>query len=456
MNNITGDRGRLLMKLNDNSGFRTLGAGTILENNYKILSVLGDGGFGITYKGFDIRHNTEVAIKEYFPHEFAYRTMPSKEGPIDYTIYPLQSAQEAFANGKEHFLREATVLKNLEHLPSIVSVIDILKTNCTIYIVMEYIDGITLQNYVQNNGALSYQELLPLMLPIIKDLQQVHESGLIHRDISPDNLILGMDNQLHLIDFGSSTHFYSTGKHATTVFLKSGYAPPEQYLENGKQGPWVDVYGLCATMYMALTRIQPPDSLNRLQTAKLPALTENSDVPRNLSNIIEKGMSLKIADRYPSMTVLYEEITKHAKLHRTNKWFYLTAILIAGAGLVFLYCISHWAQQKTPVPSGGTVTEISEDANTTSENTRSTPEDTAPANVDTTEKKKRPEKATTETATKTTTETTTTATTEASTKTTTETTTQTKTKQTTQEKSTSSSYEVLPMEEDEYDVFSID
>ena len=342
------------MKHNNDNGFRALPVGTILENNYKILSVLGDGGFGITYEGFDILHKTEVAIKEYFPHEFAYRAIPSTTETVNYTIYPLQSTQKTFETGKAHFLREAIVLKNLEHLPSIVSILDILESNGTIYIVMEYIEGITLENYVQNNGALSYQELLPMILPIIKDLQQIHEKGLIHRDISPDNLILGIDNRLHLIDFGSSTHFYNTDKAATTVFLKSGYAPPEQYLKNGKQGPWVDVYGLCATMYLALTRIQPPDSLNRLQQEHLPSLTANSDTPRGLACIIEKGMSLKIADRYPSMSVLYNEIKKHTDRTKSQKRLPLLALVtlitsLSCLCLAWLVIQSNTSESATPV-----------------------------------------------------------------------------------------------------------
>lgn len=430
------------MKQDNNNGFRTLPTGTILENNFKILSVLGDGGFGITYEGFNLLHKTKVAIKEYFPHEFAYRAIPSMGDTVNYTIYPLQSAQKEFETGKIHFLREATVLKNLEHLSSIATVLDILETNGTIYIVMEYIDGITLQNYVQNNGELSYQELLPMILPIIKDLQQIHERGLIHRDISPDNLILGMDNQLHLIDFGSSTHFYNTGKQSTTVFLKSGYAPPEQYLKNGKQGPWIDVYGLCATIYMALTRIQPPDSLNRLQAEKLPSLTTNSDVPRSLANIIEKGMSLKIADRYPSMAVLYKAITEHTHIHKPNKWFYLITLLIFSIGLFILSFIWHPMKSNSPVPdndipvsSEETTTasterdSTSEEPDTTSTDTRETTEDFLSPSEDTTT---------------------------ASTVSTENRPVNTTAKQTKKEKDTSSSYNVLPLEEDEYQVLPLE
>lgn len=438
------------MKHNNDNGFRTLPSGTILENNYKILSVLGDGGFGITYKGFDILHKTEVAIKEYFPHEFAYRAMPSTSDTVNYTIYPLQSSQKIFETGKEHFLREATVLRNLEHLASIVTVLDILKTTGTIYIVMEYIEGITLQNYVQNNGALSYQELLPMMLPIMKDLQQIHESGLIHRDISPDNLILGMDNRLHLIDFGSSTHFYNTGKSVTTVFLKSGYAPPEQYLKNGKQGPWIDVYGLCATMYMALTRIQPPDSLNRIQADNLPSLITNSDAPRSLAKIIEKGMSLKIADRYPSMSSLYKEIMGHTKIKQSHNLLYSIALLIIVIGLFILYIIGHPVQSNAPEPTGTVPANISsEESDSNSTNQDSTPEasdittevsgtaskesDTATEDSGTTSNKTENTAATNKNNPKNDT-----------------------TEQSTKAKDSNSSYKVLPIEEDEYHVLPIE
>ncbi|MDD6070783.1 MAG: hypothetical protein PUC12_08210 [Clostridiales bacterium] len=212
------------------------------------------------------------------------------------------------------------------------------------------------------------------------------------------------------------------------MFLKSGYAPPEQYLKNGKQGPWVDVYGLCATIYMALTRIQPPDSLNRLQAEKLPPLTANSDIPRSLANIIEKGMSLKIADRYPSMTVLYKAITEHTPIHKTKKYFYLFALLIFSIGLLILYFISQPLQSNLTASSND-IPVSSEESGATSKLSgeatdapHSTSEETTTSAATTTESQP----------------------------------VNTTTKQAKKEKNTGFSYNVLPIEEDEYQVLPIE
>lgn len=283
----------------------TLPSGTELPHNYIVNKILGEGGFGITYSGTLSLTGDKVAIKEYFPNGLAHR-----EHNTDGThpIVPFFGMEDAFEKGRQHFINEASILKEFQNLNSIVSVKDVIETNGTVYLVMEYIDGITLKQYVKENGALSFQELLPLMKPVLQALIQVHKQGLIHRDISPENLMIGIDNQLHLIDFGAASIENGHENKTMTVILKSGYAPPEQYLSDGKQGAWTDIYALCATMYMTLTGFAPPESIRRIQQEELPSLAEHADISSWQAATIEKGMSLTAADRFQNMESLYQAL----------------------------------------------------------------------------------------------------------------------------------------------------
>lgn len=283
----------------------TIPLGTELPHNYIVNKILGEGGFGITYSGTLSLTGEKVAIKEYFPNGLAHR-----EHNTDGThpIVPFFGMEDAFEKGRQHFINEASILKEFQNLNSIVSVKDVIETNGTVYLVMEYIDGITLKQYVKENGALSFQELLPLMKPVLQSLIQVHKQGLIHRDISPENLMIGIDNQLHLIDFGAASIENGHENKTMTVILKSGYAPPEQYLSDGKQGAWTDIYALCATMYMTLTGFAPPESIRRIQQEELPSLAEHADISSWQAAAIEKGMSLNAADRFQNMESLYQAL----------------------------------------------------------------------------------------------------------------------------------------------------
>lgn len=293
------------MKPTDTLASHILSPGTELAHNYIIEKILGEGGFGITYSGTMKLTGEKVAIKEYFPNGLAHRERNAKDEPC---IIPFYSMEDAFEKGRQHFINEASILKEFHNLNSIVSVKDVLETNGTVYLVMEFIDGITLKQYVKENGALSFQELLPLMKPVIQSLIQVHKQGLIHRDISPDNLMIGIDNQLHLIDFGAASIENGHDEKTMTVILKSGYAPPEQYLSDGKQGAWTDIYALCATMYMTLTGFAPSESIRRIQRDELPPLAEHADITSWQAAAIEKGMSLTSADRFQNMESLYQAL----------------------------------------------------------------------------------------------------------------------------------------------------
>jgi len=293
------------MKAVDAQPSHILGEGTVLPHNYIIEKILGEGGFGITYSGTFTTTGERVAIKEYFPTGLAHRVY--NDEPC-YQVVPLYGMKDAFEKGRRHFLNEASILKEFQNLNSIVSVKDVIEANGTVYLVMEYIDGITLKQYVKENGALSFAELLPLVKPVIQALIQVHKKGLIHRDISPENLMVGIDNQLHLIDFGAASIENCHDDKTMTVILKSGYAPPEQYLSDGKQGAWTDIYALCATMYMTLTGFAPSESIRRIQNDDLPPLAEHADISSWQAAAIEKGMKINAAERFQNMESLYQAL----------------------------------------------------------------------------------------------------------------------------------------------------
>lgn len=277
---------------------------TLLNHVYVVEEILGEGGFGITYGGYHKETGDHVAIKEYFPHNIAVRT--TQDGVFWLRPFPEKKTDE-YKKGLKRFLGEARILNELQYLDSIVSVYDFFEENGTAYIVMEYIEGLTLGKYIEENGTLPFPELLQLMSSVIHSLSEIHSKGLIHRDISPDNLILGTDNKLHLIDFGASCK--NTANTPGTVILKAGYAPPEQYLSGGRIGAWVDVYALCATMYFALTGKSPSEAIQRLEQDSLAPLAVPDDLLPWQRAAIEKGLQLRSANRFHDMEELYYALT---------------------------------------------------------------------------------------------------------------------------------------------------
>lgn len=280
------------------SGKRALSVGTILMERYRINKTLGEGGFGITYEATQLDIDRKVAIKEYFPASYATR----ENADLDQNLHIFLTETESYEHGMQRFLQEAELLKSVQYLDGIVSVMDCFSCNRTAYIVMEYVEGITLKRYIQENGCLEYGELLELLLPVMKSLHCIHRQGLLHRDISPDNLLIGLDNRARLIDFGAADMMDAKNKKEMTVILKAGYAPPEQYLADGRQGPWTDVYALAAMMYMAFTGNTPVTAIARLQE-KTPILWDQSGLHLTAwqRHVIETGMELKISDRYKNV-----------------------------------------------------------------------------------------------------------------------------------------------------------
>lgn len=274
--------------------------GTILMDRYMVGRVLGEGGFGITYIGCDLRLELRVAIKEYFPTDKAMRNTKIS---LDISSY-VGTASAGYEEGKVRFLNEARTMARMDKQPEIVSVRDFFEDHNTAYIVMEYVNGTTFKELVsQRGGRIPPEELLPMMEPLFAALSSMHQLGLIHRDISPDNLMLEK-GALRLLDFGCARES-ARGTETMTIALKHGYAPIEQYQHKG-QGPWTDVYALSATIYYCLTGKTPPQSLDRLCEDELI-------LPRKLGiSITERqekallyGMGIRPRRRFQSVEELH-------------------------------------------------------------------------------------------------------------------------------------------------------
>lgn len=284
----------------------TLPSGTILNQKYRISSMLGEGGFGITYAAYDTESGDKVAIKEYFPAGLATREY---QDGIPYVSHFHGQLEISFKKGLKRFQNEAAALKTFHNLSNLISIEAVFEENGTAYFVMEYIEGITLKHFIEQNGPLFFDELFPLMVPILEALDKIHKKGIIHRDISPDNLMLSDDNQLHLIDFGAFSLENPNETKTMTVILKAGYAPPEQYLSDGKVGAWTDVYGICATIYMALTGSAPQEAIRRIQKDTLKPPYPNAVIRQWQSDALMKGLALDIPKRFCSVEKLYDALT---------------------------------------------------------------------------------------------------------------------------------------------------
>ncbi len=276
-----------------------LSPGSILADRYQVGRVLGSGGFGITYLAYDMKLEIAVAVKEYLPRMFASR----KEGDTTVLIHS-EGEKEDYLHYLEGFLDEARLLAKFNHESGIVSVIDFFKQNETAYIVMFYVNGITLEEYLkQQGGRIPYGKAVEILSDVMASLSKVHAAGLIHRDISPDNICITLDNQVKLLDFGAARLFVGREKETVSVLLKHGYAPLEQYSSlNHDQGPWTDVYALGATLYRMIAGVVPESVFERLQGHELSRLTAlGVDIPAHAERVIRKALSVKWNERYPDV-----------------------------------------------------------------------------------------------------------------------------------------------------------
>ncbi|WP_225903866.1 protein kinase domain-containing protein [Anaerocolumna chitinilytica] len=273
--------------------------GSVLNGQYIVGRVLGQGGFGITYLALDYQLELKVAIKEYLPDGMAVR-LP---GTTLVSVYEGEGKQENFNYGADRFLDEARVLAKFIGHKNIVSVKSYFRENNTAYFVMDYIEGINFKNYIKNQGGkISYDDALRILLPVMEALADVHKEGVIHRDVTPDNIYISKNNEIKLLDFGSARYSLGDKSRCLDVILKAGYAPKEQYIRKGKQGPFTDIYSLAVCFYASITGYLPPEALERIENDEIiPIATRGIHIPYYMENAIMKGLEVNAQDRFQSM-----------------------------------------------------------------------------------------------------------------------------------------------------------
>ncbi len=293
---------------------RALKPMSILNGKYLIGKVLGEGGFGITYLGLDLVLNHKVAIKEFFPPQLASRNVYESNNQ-KITVISGETA-EIFKMCLKRYEAEAQCLAKIESLPGIVRVLNFFYENNTAYMVMEYIPGETLKKYRERNSSrIHWKKAMEFLRPIIKSLSILHSNSIIHRDISPDNIMITDEGNLVLIDFGTAVEIDEDDK-SKAIELKRGYAPPEQYSSHGNQGPWTDVYEVCATLYYLISGEVLPDAMAISQNdAKITPLSNfDATIPASVENAILMGLNTDIKSRIQNMDELYDYLYNGRKV----------------------------------------------------------------------------------------------------------------------------------------------
>ncbi|MDR1814679.1 MAG: SUMF1/EgtB/PvdO family nonheme iron enzyme [Tannerella sp.] len=271
---------------------KELTAGTVLQQGkYTIERVIGSGGFGITYYA---RHNVfghNYAVKEFFISGYCVRNTANK------TVMLQGMTDDVYGKYLQKFIDEAGTLARLDH-PNIVKVTDIFRENGTAYIVMNFIEGRTLQKLVDRQGRLPYETAVNYIAQIAEAVDYIHSRNILHRDIKPENIIITPDNRAVLLDFGSAREFVHDKTQMHTSILTPGYAPPEQYSNTSRKGAYSDIYSLGATFYFALTATMPTDAAARSFETLPEPKTLVPNIPDEANHTIMKAMQTKPEDRY--------------------------------------------------------------------------------------------------------------------------------------------------------------
>jgi len=277
--------------------------GTLLQNTYLVGRALGQGGFGITYIGWDMQLQRRVAIKEFFPQVLASR-MP---GASTVTASGAR-AKADFQHGLQGFLNEGRILARFSDHPCIVSVLNLFEANRTGYLVMGYLDGVTLARMLTGaGGRLPYEAAREIMMRVMDGLREVHAQGLLHRDISPDNIYITNQGLVKILDFGAARFEAGERSHSLSVVLKEGFAPEEQYRRSGHQGAWTDVYATGATLYKCIAGVTPPPALDRLHEDSLKSPRElGVTMPAAAEGALMRALALRAGDRFQSIESFQE------------------------------------------------------------------------------------------------------------------------------------------------------
>ncbi len=277
---------------------------TVLGGRYLLGKKIGAGGFGISYIALDLTEESLLAVKEFFPAGMAQRKGAE--------VVPEEDAdEEDYQRARESFRREAELLARFAGTDGIVTYRDYQEENGTAYLVMDYVEGPNLKQTLRERGRpFPQEEALELMKPILLAVDAMHRKWVIHRDISPENLIWKPDGTLTLIDFGAAREFSFAEQENLTVIVKRGYAPEEQYHSGSRQGPWTDLYACCAVLYQLVSGILPQDAAGRREGDELVPLKDLKDlqVTEAFSDAVAKGVTISAADRYPSIRELMQDL----------------------------------------------------------------------------------------------------------------------------------------------------
>jgi formylglycine-generating enzyme required for sulfatase activity len=264
-----------------------------LHHRYQITRTIGQGGFGITYEAYDETLDTKVCIKELFVS--GQNTRGANNSVLSQDVKDF-----SFEDFVGRFIAEARQLARFSQ-PNIVSVRDIFPANGTAYMVMEYIEGQTLKQYVAGKGSLTTEQALPVFNQLLDAVETVHNAGMLHRDIKPDNIMIGAKNRLVLIDFGSARSFIEGKTSTHSTILTPGYAPIEQYGSKKQRGAYTDIYSLGATLYFMLTGSKPMDATDRY-SEEMPAPHKlNPKISEQLGSAVMLAMEMKTEDRFQSV-----------------------------------------------------------------------------------------------------------------------------------------------------------
>lgn len=289
---------------------------TVLQGRYVTGKILGAGGFGITYKSFDMKTKKICALKEYVPVNCAMRLPGSEEMTVS-----TKGAQEIFDYGKVKFLREADTLKQLYSIPDVVKIQDCFEENGTAYFVMEYLEGATLNQLRRAyDGRIPFNLTCEIILRVADCLQIIHEKGnIFHRDISPENIMITKSAEVKVIDFGTAKYIHNQKSQTLSVVLKPGYAPVEQYSTASKQGAFTDVYALASTMYITLTGEKLPPAPDRVSNPHFRPLESYEFLGKNykeLTSILGRALRTKASERTQTMKEFADSLRKfYAKIN---------------------------------------------------------------------------------------------------------------------------------------------
>ena len=318
--------------------------GVILHGRYLIGKVLGFGGFGVTYIGWDFTLQQKVAIKEYLPSEFATRLV----GQTRVSVFGGKK-EEQFGDGMNQFVEEAKRLAQFQNEEGVVRIYDSFAENNTAYIIMEYLDGETLTAYLDRNGKIPMDDAVKMLTPVLNSLEVIHNAGIIHRDIAPDNIFLTKDGKVKLIDFGAARYATTSHSRSLTVIIKPGYSPEEQYRSRGDQGPHTDVYSIGAVLYRMITGIVLPDSMERSACFEKNGMdivippSKNCKLSKNQENALMNALNVRVEDRTPTAAQFLDELTSSRRVPRIfgkikvtdlMRWPLWAKILIPSAGVL--------------------------------------------------------------------------------------------------------------------------